>query len=167
MFVCYKLGIGKSGILRVSSGSDNSVNPARNRWAPNAVITNRTQQQSKMSELAHANIGKIYCLANANRPRATRTIGGTQPSCVKPDHLQNPRRKCRGGVVGNMLISAHAQLVKNGMRAQERRAGDQISWRLRQGGVVGRSWWPGDWAAGSGLTPVSYTHLTLPTKDGV
>ena len=109
---------------------------------PNAVITNRTQQQSKMSELAHANIGKIYCLANANRPRVTRTIGGTQPSCVKPDRLQNPRRKCRGGVVGNMLISAHAKLVKIGTRAHELRTSRQISWQLSPGGVVGRSRWP-------------------------
>jgi len=43
------------------------------------------------------------------RPRAIRTIGETQPSCVKPDSYQNPRRNCRGGAVGNMLISAHAQ----------------------------------------------------------
>ena len=109
---------------------------------PNAVITNRTQQKSKMSELAHANIGKIYCLTNADRPRAIRTIGGTQPSCVKPDHWQKPRRNRRGGVVGNMHRSAHAEFVKIGTLAQKQRTSKQISWRLSQGGVVGRSWWP-------------------------
>ena len=36
-----KVGIGRNGILRVSSGSDNSVNPAGIRRAPNAVITNQ------------------------------------------------------------------------------------------------------------------------------
>ena len=117
---------------------------------PNAVITNRTQQMSKMSELAHAENGKIYCITNADRPRAIRTIGGTQPSCVKPDRWQKPRRNRRGGVVGNMHRSAHAEFVKIGTRAHELRTSRQISWRLSQGGVVGRSWWPSELAAVGG-----------------
>ena len=55
------------------------------------------------------NIGNAYCLTTVYKPRVTRTIGETQPSCVKPDSYQNPRRNGRGGAVGNMLKSVHAQ----------------------------------------------------------
>ena len=55
-----QVGVGKSGILRVSSGSDNSVNPAGNRWAPNALVLNKTQDESKMSQSAHAEIKKSW-----------------------------------------------------------------------------------------------------------
>jgi len=105
------VGIGSvpRGSLCVSSGSGNSVNPASKQRAPNVTNKQETQHKSKNSELAHAKIGKMYCLTNVYRPRAIRTIGETQPSCVKPDSYQNPRRNCRGGAVGNMLISAHAQ----------------------------------------------------------
>ena len=108
-----QVGIGKSGILRVSSGSDNSVNPARNRGAPNAVIANKTQHKSKMSESAHVKIGigKIYCITNTNRLRATRTIGKTQPPCVKPDCWRYPRRNGRGEVIGDVPRLVHAQCV--------------------------------------------------------
>ena len=149
-----QVGIGKSGILRVSSGSDNSVNPARNRWAPNAVTTNKTQHKSKMSELAHANIGKIYCITNTNRSRAMRTIGETQSSCVKPDCWRYPRRNGRGEVVGDVLISVHAKCGKyhqTNERADsvQRAIGkmqssridperQQSPWHQVQGGVVGR-----------------------------
>ena len=95
-----QVGIGRNGILRVSSGSDNSVNPAGNRWAPNAPLTNTTQKKSKMSELAHAEIGKIDTAVNAVGQRASRTIGAMQTSCIAPKRQQNPQRNCRGGVVG-------------------------------------------------------------------
>ena len=123
--------------------------------APNAVITNRTQHKSKMSELAHANIGKIYCITNTNRSRAIRTIGETQSSCVKPDCWQYPRRNGRGEVVGDVLISVHAKCVKNPQTNEradnvQRAIGkmqsscivperQQSLWSKHQGGVVGRS----------------------------
>ena len=69
----------------------------------------KVQRKSKNSELAHANIGNAYCLTTVYKPRVTRTIGETQPSCVKPDSYQNPRRNGRGGAVGNMLKLVHAQ----------------------------------------------------------
>ena len=97
-----QVGIGKSGILRVSSGSDNSVNPARNRWAPNAVITNITQQKSKMSELAHAENGKMYTDTNAGRQRVQRTIGAMQTS-VSPDRRRSPWQQAQGGVVSSLV----------------------------------------------------------------
>ena len=94
-----QVGVGKSGILRVSSGSDNSVNPARSRWSPNASITNITQQKSKMSELAHAEIGKIDTATNAVGQRGRRTIGAMQTSCIAPKRRQNPWQQAQGGVV--------------------------------------------------------------------
>ena len=57
------------------------------------------QSESKMSELAHAEIGKIHATTD-HRQRATRTIGAMQPSCIAPKRQQNPQRNCRGGVVG-------------------------------------------------------------------
>ena len=51
-----------------------------------------------MSQLAHAEIGKRHT-ANADRQRASGTIGVVQPSCITPDRQQNPRRKGQGGVV--------------------------------------------------------------------
>ena len=96
------VGIGRApcGILCVSSGSDNSVNPARNRWAPNAYITNITQQTSKMSELTHAEIGKIDTATNAVRQRGRRTIGAMQTSCIAPERRQILWQQAQGGVVG-------------------------------------------------------------------
>ena len=103
-----QVGVGKSGILRVSSGSDNSVNPARNRWAPNAPITNITQQKSKMSELAHAKNGKIDTATNADRQRGRRTIGAMQTS-VSPDRRQIPWHQVQGGVVDPFVLSSLGQ----------------------------------------------------------
>ena len=149
-----QVGVGKSGILRVSSGSDNSVNLARNRGPPNAVITNETQHKPKMSESAHAKIGigKIYCITNTNRLRATRTIGKTQPPCVKPDWWWYPRRNGRGEVIGDVPISVHAQCGKErqmneSANSVQRTIGavqpsciaperQQTPCRNRQGGVV-------------------------------
>jgi len=71
--------------------------------------SNKTPHKSKNSELARANNRKIYCLTIVNRPRTTRTIGDTQTSCVDPDSYENPRQNGRGGVVGNMFDSVHAQ----------------------------------------------------------
>ena len=95
-----QVGVGKSGILRVSSGSDNPVNHARNRWASNASITNITQTNSKMSELAHAEIGKIDTATNAVGQRGRRTIGTMQTSCIAPERRQNRWQQAQGGVVG-------------------------------------------------------------------
>ena len=98
-----QVGIGKSGILRVSSGSDNSVNPAGNRRAPNAVIANKTQHnKSKMSELAHAEIGKIDTATNAGRQRVQRTIGAMQTS-VSPDRRRSSWQQAQGGVVSSLV----------------------------------------------------------------
>merc|ERR1712086_809427 len=102
-------GSAPKGSLCVSSGSGNSVNPASKQRASNATNKNKVQHISKISELAHVNIGNAYCLTTVYKPRVTRTIGETQPSCVKPDSYQNPRRNGRGGAVGNMLKSVHAQ----------------------------------------------------------
>ena len=63
-----QVGAGKGGILRVSSGSDNSVNLAGNRWAPNAPLTNTMQKKSNMSELAHAEFGKIGMHSEKQKP---------------------------------------------------------------------------------------------------
>ena len=108
-----------------------------------------------MSESAHAKIGigKIYCITNTNRLRATRTIGKTQPPCVKPDCWRYPRRNGRGEVVGDVLISVHAQCVNNPQTNEradnvQRAIGkmqsscivperQQSPWSKHQGGVVG------------------------------
>ena len=87
-----QVGVGNSGILRVSSGSAVAVNPARNQWAPNALVLNKTQGKSKMSQSAHAEIKKISCITNAVRQRAIRTIGWVQTSCTTPYRWQNSRR---------------------------------------------------------------------------
>ena len=94
-----QVGVGNSGILRVSSGSAVAVNPARNRWAPNALVLNKTQEQSKMSQSVHVKIGKVDATTNADRRRVIRTIGVVQPSCITPERWQNPGRNRQGGVV--------------------------------------------------------------------
>ena len=66
---------------------------------PNASITNITQQKSKMSELAHAEIGKIDTATNAVGQRGRRTIGAMQTSCIAPERRQNPWQQAQGGVV--------------------------------------------------------------------
>ena len=99
-------------------------------------------------------LGKIYCITNTNRSRVIRTIGETQPSCVKPDCWQYPRRNGRGEVVGDVLISVHANCVKNHQTNEpadnvQRAIGkmqflcifperQQIPWHQVQRGVVGR-----------------------------
>ena len=104
-----QVGVGKSGILRVSSGSDNSVNPARNRWAPNASITNITQQKSKMSELAHAEIKKSH-QTNERADNAQRAIGKMQSSCIVPERQQSLWSKHQGGVVGRSEVVDHGPI---------------------------------------------------------
>ena len=64
------------------------------------------QSESKMSELAHAEIKKILP-TNAGRQRASRTIGVVQPSCIAPDRQRNPWSKHQGGVVGCGVGFAH------------------------------------------------------------
>ena len=81
---------------------------------PNAVITNITQQKSKMSELAHAESGKIDTVINAVRQRVHRTIGAMQTS-VSPDRRQNPWQQAQGGVVDQFgsLCGQWERLVGN------------------------------------------------------
>ena len=150
-----QVGIGRNGILRVSSGSDNSVNPAGIRRAPNAVMTNKIQHNtSKILESAHANIGigRLCSIACESKPRSTRPIGRTQSSCVRPYWWLYRRRKCRSEVRGDVLKSVHAQFgnenqmherVTTGRRtigwAQSSCAKPErwtIPWQLVQGGVV-------------------------------
>jgi len=57
-----------------------------------------SQQKSKMSELAHAENGKIYTDTNAGRQRVQRTIGAMQTS-VSPDRRRSPWQQAQGGVV--------------------------------------------------------------------
>ena len=94
-----QVGVGNSGILRVSSGSAVAVNPARNRWAPSALVLNKTQETSKISQSVHAEIRKRYCITNAVQQRAIRTIGWVQTSCATPYRYQSSRRNSRGGLV--------------------------------------------------------------------
>ena len=93
-----QVGVCTSGKLRVSSGLA-VASPVGDRGAPNALALNTTQEESKMSELAHAEIGKIHANTD-HRQRAVRTIGAMQTSCIAAKRQQNPQRNCRGGVVG-------------------------------------------------------------------
>ena len=54
-----------------------------------------------MSELAHAEIGKIDTATNAVGQRGRRTIGAMQTSCIAPERRQNPWQQAQGGVVGH------------------------------------------------------------------
>jgi len=107
------VGIGSvpSGSLCVSSGSDNSVNPASKQRSPNAADTKETQYKSKNSELAHVKLvgGQLKCITEKYIPHYTRPIGGASTSDAKPDWWCYPRRKCRGEVSGNLHTLAHAQ----------------------------------------------------------
>ena len=105
-----KVGIGRNGILRVSSGSDNSVNPAGIRRAPNAVVTNQIQHNtSKNLELAHADIivGKLKCITEKYTLHSTRPIGRAQTSCVRPNWWWYSRREA----IGNVHRLVHAQCI--------------------------------------------------------
>jgi len=153
-----KVGIGRapSGILCVSSGSDNSVNPAGIRRAPNAVVTNQIQHNtSKNLELAHAKVivGKLNCITEKYISHYTRPIGSTPTSGVRPNWWCYPRRKCRGEAIGDVHKSVHAQFVSwNHMKRTRddvltERLGqcklrhpqtvEQTLWHQVQGGVVG------------------------------
>jgi len=163
-----KVGIGSvpCGILCVSSGSDNSVNPAGIQRAPNAADTKRIQyNKSKNSELAHADIivGKLKCITEKHMLHSTRPIGSTPTSGVRPNWWWYPRRKCRGEAVGDVHKSAHAQFVnwdrvnQIGAMSLRERLGQcnfgiprplQTHWRLIQGGVV-------EWESGFGQWGVS------------
>ena len=107
------VGIGSvpSGSLCVSSGSDNSVNPASKQRSPNAADAKRIQYKSKNSELAHVTLvgGRLKCITEKYIPHYTRPIGGASTSDAKPDWWCYPRRKRRGEVGDNLHISAHAQ----------------------------------------------------------
>ena len=75
-------------------------------------MTDKIQHNtSKILESAHANIGigKLCSIACESKPRATRPIGRTQSSCVRPDWWWYLRRKCRSEVSGDVLRSVHAQ----------------------------------------------------------
>jgi len=118
-----KVGIGSvpCGILCMSSGSDNSVNPAGVRRAPNAVGAKQIQHNtSKNLELAHADIivGKLKCITEKCILHSTRPIGSTPTSGVRPNWWWYPRRKCRGEAVGDVHKSAHAQFVSWNHRSQ-------------------------------------------------
>ena len=54
MFVFYKLVLVKVVYFVYLVG----LNPAGNRWAPNALVPNKTQDESKMSQSVHAEIKK-------------------------------------------------------------------------------------------------------------
>ena len=175
-----KVGIGRNGIFRVSSGSDKSVNPAGIRRAPNAAVTNQIQHNtSKNLELAHADIivGKVKCITEKYTLHSTRPIGSTPTSGVRPNWWWYPRRKCRGEAVGDVHKSVHAQFASWSRRSQigekslVERLGQcnfgiprmlQAHWRHIQGGVEGPGggcdqWSPG-LMRGSVRGPAGPTH---------
>ena len=99
-----KVGIGSvpRGILCVSSGSDNSVNPVGMQRAPNAADPKKIQyNKSKNSELAHAKVivGRLKYITEKSISHYTRPIGSTPTSGVRPNWWWYPRRKCRGEAV--------------------------------------------------------------------
>ena len=55
---------------------------------------------------------------------------------------------------------AHGEFTESGAHAEGLRASKQISWRLSQGGGVGRSWWPSELAAVGGRV-ISDDELSL------
>ena len=93
-----QVGVGNSGILRVSSGLAGAANPVGDRWAPNALVLNKTQEQSKMSQSVHVEIKKIG-QTGADRQRANRAIGEMPTSGISTYSQRNPRRNRQGGVV--------------------------------------------------------------------
>ena len=142
-----KVGIGSvpCGILCMSSGSDNSVNPAGVRRAPNAFDTKQIQHNtSKNLELAHAHIivGKLKCITEKYTLHSTRPIGSTPTSGVRPNWWWYPRRKCRGEAIGDVHRSAHAQfgssdrMKKIGARSDDALNTQHTLWHQAQGGVV-------------------------------
>jgi len=123
-----KVGIGSvpCGILCVSSGSDNSVNPAGVQRTPNAAETKKIQYKSKNSELAHVTVigGRLKCITEKYIPHYTRPIGSAPTSGARPNWWCYPRRKCRGEVSGDVHTSAHAQFGSWACTSQNEVRGD-------------------------------------------
>ena len=65
---------------------------------PNALVLNKTQEQSKMSQSVHVEIKKIG-QTGVDRQRANRAIGEMSTSGISTYSQQNPRRNRQGGVV--------------------------------------------------------------------